>query len=68
VLTHFDSKLEIIVKSNSSDFVFVDVLFQREEDEIIRSVAFFSKSFLSAECNYEIYDKKLLAIVKCFEQ
>lgn len=31
-------------------------------------VAFFSKKHSPAECNYEIYDKELLAIVRCFEE
>src|SRR5207244_11981327 len=26
------------------------------------------KHYLPAECNYEIYDKELLAIVRCFEE
>jgi hypothetical protein len=30
-------------------------------------VAFFSKKLAPAECNYEIYDKELLAIVNCLE-
>jgi Ca2+/Na+ antiporter len=31
-------------------------------------VTFFSKNLASIECNYEIYDKELLRIVRCFEQ
>ena len=31
-------------------------------------VAYFSKRLSPAECNYEIYDKELLAIIRCFEQ
>jgi len=29
---------------------------------------FFSKRLSSAECNYEIYDKELLAIIRYFKQ
>jgi hypothetical protein len=39
----------------------------RENDEL-HLVTFFSKNLASIECNYEIYDKKLLVIVRCFEQ
>jgi hypothetical protein len=39
----------------------------RKNDEL-HSVTFFSKNLASTECNYEIYDKKLLTIVRCFEQ
>lgn len=31
-------------------------------------VAFFSQNLNSAECNYEIYNKELFAIIRCFEQ
>ena len=31
-------------------------------------MAFFSKKHSPAECNYEIHDKKLLAIVRSFEE
>ena len=33
-----------------------------------RPVAYFSKKMSPAECNYDIYDKELLAIVKSFEE
>lgn len=31
-------------------------------------MAFFLKKHSATECNYEIYDKELLAIVRCFEE
>jgi hypothetical protein len=34
----------------------------------LRPVAFFSKKHSVTECNYEIYDKELLAIIRCFEE
>jgi hypothetical protein len=39
----------------------------RKNDEL-HSVTFFSKNLASIKCNYEIYDKELLTIVRCFEQ
>jgi hypothetical protein len=39
----------------------------RKNDEL-HSVTFFSKNLASIECNYEIYDKELLTIIRCFEQ
>ncbi len=38
------------------------------EDGLLHLVAFFSKNLNPVECNYEIYDKELLAIIRCFEQ
>ncbi len=37
-------------------------------NEQLRSVIYFSFKMLFAECNYEIYDKKLLAIIRAFEK
>ncbi len=34
---------------------------------MLHSIVFYSKSMISAECNYHIYDKKLLTIIRCFE-
>ena len=36
--------------------------------DLLRLVAFFSKRIVPAECNYDIYDKELLAIVCSFEE
>jgi hypothetical protein len=68
VLSYFSSELETFLELNSFDYVSIDVLSQKENDDLIRSVTYFSKILFSAECNYEIYDKKLLTIIRCFEQ
>ena len=68
ILWHFDHDCEIIVETDASDYVSVGILSQYDDDEILHSVAFFSKKHLPAECNYEIYDKELMAIVRCFEE
>ena len=44
------------------------MLSQYGDDRILRPVAFFSKKHLTTKCNYKIYDKELLAIVRCFEE
>jgi hypothetical protein len=68
VLSYFSSELKTFLKSDSSDYVSAEVLSQKENDDLIRSVTYFSKTLSSAECNYEIYDKELLTIIRCFEQ
>ncbi len=35
---------------------------------MLRPVVFISRKMIVHECNYEIYDKELLAIVKVFEE
>ena len=41
---------------------------QLDETGTLRPVAYFSKKMSPQECNYEIYDKELLAIVRVFEE
>ena len=66
VSAHYDSSLETWVETNASDFVVAGVLSQKH-GEVLKPVAYFSKKMTPAECNYMIYDKELLAIVKSFE-
>jgi hypothetical protein len=68
ILTHFDLKKQIYIKNDSSNFVFAEILSQMKKNNDLHFVIFFSKSFVSIECNYEIYDKELLTIMRCFEQ
>jgi hypothetical protein len=68
ILTHFDLKKQIYIESDFSDFVSAKILSQMKKNDELHFVTFFSKNLTSIECNYEIYDKKLLAIVRCFEQ
>ena len=56
------------VEVDSSDIVVAGVLSQIGKDGRLHPVAFFSKKMSPAECNYEIYDKELLAIVRAFEE
>jgi hypothetical protein len=68
ILSYFSFELKTFLKSDSSNYVSIEILFQKEDDDFIKSITYFSKTLFSAECNYEIYDKKLLTIIRCFEQ
>jgi hypothetical protein len=68
ILVHFDFKKQIYIKNDSFDFVFAEILSQMRKNDELHSVTFFSKNLASIECNYEIYDKELLIIIRCFEQ
>ena len=67
VLRHFDRNREAILETDSSDFVNAGILSQHDDEGILHPVAFYSKNLLPAECNYEIYDKELLAIINGLE-
>ena len=68
VLQHFDPEKDIDIECDASDWMVGGVMSQKDDDGVLHPVAFFSKKHSPAECNYEIYDKELLAIVRCFEE
>ena len=67
ILAHYKQGLKTIVETDSSDYVSSGVFSQLGEDGLLYPVTFFSKNLNPAECNYEIYDKELLAIIRYFE-
>ncbi len=67
ILRHFDQNRETILKTDSFDYVNDDILSQYDDEETLHSMIYYSKNLSLAECNYEIYDKKLLAIIRVFK-
>ncbi len=67
VLRHFNVKRQAILKINAFNYVKDDILSQYDDENVLHSIVFYSKSMISAECNYHIYDKKLLTIIQCFK-
>ena len=68
ILIHFDPSKQCHVETDSSDYVSAGVLSQEGDDGNLHPVAYFSKRMVPAECNYKIYNKKLLAIIQCFKK
>ena len=52
------------VKANVLNFAIEEVLSIKYEDKKQRLVAYISKSLNKAKRNYEIYNKKILAIIR----
>jgi hypothetical protein len=67
ILIHFDPAKESLVETDASNFVTAGVISQRGEDGHWHPIAFRSKKMTPAECNYEIHDKELLAIIQAFQ-
>ncbi len=67
VLRHFDLKRQAILKTDASNYVKDEILSQYDDERVLHPMIFYSKSMILAEINYHIYDKKLLAIIRCFE-
>lgn len=58
----------IVLETDASDWASGGILSQYDDEGLLRPVAYFSSKHSSAGCNYEIYDKELLAIIKCLEE
>jgi len=67
-LRHFDHAREIIIQTDASDSVSSAVLSQRDDAGGLRPMAYFSKKHKPSECNYDIYDKELMAVIKALEE
>jgi len=67
ILRHFDQTYEIILKTDLFNYVNNKVLSQYDDKKTLHSVIFYSKNLSLAECNYKIYDKKLLIIIQVFK-
>ena len=65
---HFDYDEEIIIETDASDYVSAGIMSQHDDSGTLDPVVVFSKKHSPAECNYEIYDKELMTIVRAFEE
>ncbi len=67
ILRHFDQNRKTILEINSFNYVNDDILSQYDDEETLQLMIYYSKNLSFAECNYKIYDKKLLAIIQVFK-
>lgn len=63
VLAHFDPALKTMIETDTSDHAIGMILLQVGDDGVMRPITFDSKSLLSAQLNYKIHDKEMLAII-----
>ena len=63
ILVHYKQGLKTIMEMNFFDYINSGVFFSLGEERLLHLVLFFSKNLNFTECNYEIYDKELLAII-----
>lgn len=68
ILVAFDPERTTVVETDSSGYCTGGVMSQWDEEGVLRPCAYFSKKNAPAECNYEIYDKELLAVVRSLEE
>jgi hypothetical protein len=68
VLAYFVHGRKTVVETDASNWASGGVLSQYDENGVLHPVAYFSGKHTPQECNYEIYDKELLAIIKTLEE
>lgn len=68
ILRHYNPDLESMLETDASDGVVAGILSQLHPDGEWYPVAFFSKTMDPAECNYEVHDKEMLAIIRSLSQ
>ena len=67
ILTIFNPAKKIIIEIDTSRIALSSILNQLDEEKRLYSVIFYSRKFTAPELNYDIYNKKLLAIVNSFK-
>ena len=67
-LAQFDYDRETRIETDSSGWCIGGTLQQLSDQGLWVPCAFYSKKNNPAECNYEIYDKEMLAIIRCLEE
>jgi hypothetical protein len=67
-LIFFNYNRKTILETDVSDWASGGVLLQINNKEVLYLVAYFLLKYSAAECNYKIYNKELLAIIKSLEE
>ena len=57
-----------VIEADLSDYITRNILSQYNKEGVLYSIAYFLKQLSPAKCNYKIYNKELLAIIRCFKQ
>jgi len=68
VLVYFDPLAPTKIEPDASKYVCSGILSQECQDGKWRPVVYRSKTMSHAECNYDIHDMELLAIVQAFQE
>jgi len=63
ILQHFDPERPITIETDTSDYVIGAICSQPDEKGILHPRAYYSRKLKDSECNYDIHNKELLAIV-----
>ena len=68
ILCHYHPERHKQIETDASDLAKAGILSQYEPDKRWHPLAFYNKRFLLAELNYDVHDKEMVVIVKCFQE
>jgi len=68
IMIHFDFDKVTVVETDASDLASAGILSQPGSQGLLHPIAFLLKKHTRAECNNDIYDKELMAVVRAFEE
>ena len=68
VLTHFKPGRPLMIETDASKYACSGIISQQEEDGRWKPIAYRSKTITFAECNYDMHDTELLAIVQALKE
>ncbi|KAI0993806.1 hypothetical protein K3495_g14378, partial [Podosphaera aphanis] len=68
VLALWDACRSTILETDASGWATGGCLLQRKPGGELQPIAYHSKKLSPAECNYDIHDKELLAIIRCLNE
>ena len=64
---YFDFEKKIKMKTNTSNFVVIDILSQRNDDDHWRLITFWSRKLILTKQNYKTHDQELFVIITTFK-
>jgi RNase H-like domain found in reverse transcriptase len=64
ILCYFNRLKLVILEANAFNKALREIVSQLNNNRVLYLYAFYSRKFNSAEYNYKIYDKEILAIVE----
>jgi len=67
ILIHWVLDAQIVVETDALDYALAAILSIMTKDNEIHPVTFHSRTFSTPELNYDVHDKKLLAIFEAFK-
>ena len=67
ILAMFNPAKKIIIEIDINRIVLNSISSQPDEKKRLHPIIFYFKKFIAPELNYDIHDKKLLAIVNSFK-